>query len=161
MSFGFAIGDFIAVLNTLERVAIEVRAYRDAPTHFQELASELHLFKRALSRLQEIEPDHEDEKDRLEHLRAMALHCQQPLLTFIEKMRLKESSIGLSHQRKAMTLSTIGSRLHWSLVTRKDVDELRRVVMGGMTMINMMLGFQQLSVDTQMLSMLANMTGAH
>lgn len=148
MSFGFAISDFVAVLNTVERLAGEVRNYRDAPMHFQELASELHLFKRALTRLLEVQPDGEGEREQLEHLRAMAMHCQRPLLIFIEKMRLKESSIGLSHQRRITTLSTISSRLHWSLITRKDVEELRKVIMAGMTMINMILGMQQLSVET-------------
>ena len=34
MSFGYAVGDVIAILNLFERVAVEVRNYRNAPQHF-------------------------------------------------------------------------------------------------------------------------------
>ena len=53
------------------------------------------------------------------------MHCHQPLLAFISKMRPSETSLGPS--RSAGTLVTIERRLHWSLITRNDVDELRKV----------------------------------
>ena len=144
MSFGFGVGDIIAVVNLLERVTNEIRNYRDAPIHVQQLGSEMHLLHRALQRLLMIEPQDKEDTEWLEHIRAIAIHCQQPLLSFIEKMRLKESSFGLGNRRTTTALSTIGYRLHWSLITRKDMDELRKVIMAGIAAINMMLGMQQL-----------------
>ena len=143
MSFGFAVGDVIAVVQLFERVATEVRNYRDAPQHFQQLGTELHLLQRTLQRLLQVEPNDEDEREQLEQIRAIALHCHQPVQAFIHKMR--PSNVSLGHVSSSRTLSTIGRRLHWSLVTRGDVDELRKVIMSEMVAVNMLLAIQQLS----------------
>lgn len=143
MSFGFAVGDVIAAVQLFERVAIEVHNYRDAPQHFQQLGSELHLLQRALQRLLQVEPNDEDEREQLEQIRAIALHCHQPVQAFIDKMRPNSSSLG--HVSSSRTLSTIRCKLHWSLVTRGDVDELRKVIMSDMVATNMLLAIQQLS----------------
>ena len=144
MSFGYAVGDVVAILNLFERVAVEVRNYRNAPQHFQQLGVELHLLQRALQRLLEVEPDGEEEVRQLEQIRAIAIHCHQPVQAFIDKMRSSRESLG--HARSSTTLSTIGRRLHWSLVTKNDVDELRKVIMSEMIAINMLLAVQQLLV---------------
>ena len=142
MSFGYAIGDVLAIVNLLERVVVEVRNYRDAPRHFQQLATELHFLQSALQRLLQIKPGDDEEHTHLEYIRAIAIHCSQPLRVFMAKMRPSEKSLG--HVRSAGTLSTIGARLHWSLITRQDVEEVRKVVLTEMTAINMLLGMQQL-----------------
>lgn len=142
MSFGFAVGDFIAILNVFERVALEVRSYRSAPEHFQQLGAELHLLQRALRILLQVEPSDQDEAHELEQIRAIAIHCHQPIQAFISKMRPSDKSLG--HVRSSTTLSTIGHRLHWSLITKKDVDHLRKIIMPELIAINMLLGMQQL-----------------
>ena len=142
MSFGFGIGDAIAVVGLLERLAEEVRSYRDAPGHFQNLGIELLLLRRALQRLLEVQPADDNEHDLLQQIRAIAMHCRQPLLTFIDKMRPKEASLG--PVRSTGTLSTIAKRLHWSLISKKDVGELRQVVASEIAAINMLLAIQQL-----------------
>ena len=144
MSFGYAVGDVIAILNLLERVAVEIRNYRDAPRHFQQLGAELYLVQRTLQRLLQIEPIGEEDVGQIEQIRAVAIHCHQPLQAFVNKMRPSEKSLG--HVQSSGTLSTIGRRLHWSLITKNDVDELRKVIMSEMVTINMLLGMQQLSV---------------
>ena len=137
-----SIGDVIAILGLFERVAVEIGNYRDAPRHFQQLAAELKLLQTVLHRLLQVEPNDEEEMKQLECIRAIAIHCSQPLQAFISKMRPKEPMLG--HRRSAGTLSTIGTRLHWSLITKKDIEELRSVVLAEMTAINMLLGIQQL-----------------
>ena len=142
MSFGYAVGDVIAILQLFERVALEVRNYRNAPQHFQQLGVELQLLQGTLRRLLQVEATCEDEKQQLEHIRAIVIHCHQPIQAFINKMRGSENSLG--HVRPSTTLSTIGRRLRWSLITKNDVDDLRKVVMSEMIAINMLLGLQQL-----------------
>ena len=142
MSINYGIGDALAVVNLIERVVVELRAYRDAPKHFQHLALELQLLQRALRRLLEIEPCDNSDLQQLEEIKAIAMHCRQPLLDFINKMRPSEpylGPIGLTG-----TLSSIGKRLHWSLLTRKDVEGLRQAAISEMTAINMLLAVQQL-----------------
>ena len=142
MSFGYAVGDVIAILQLFERVALEVRNYRNAPQHFQQLGVELQLLQGTLRRLLQVEASCEDEKQQLEHIRAIAIHCHQPVQAFINKMRGSDKSLG--HVRPSTTLSTIGRRLHWSLIAKNDVDDLRKVLMSEMIAINMLLGLQQL-----------------
>ena len=144
MSFGIGVGDIIATVGLLERIACEFRNYRDAPSHFQQVGIELQLLHRTLTRLLRIEPQDDEEKEWLEQIRAVALQCHQPLLNFQEKIRPRESALGLGRRNRTIALSTIGYRLHWSLIARKDLEELRKSLLAGMTAINMMLGMQQL-----------------
>jgi hypothetical protein len=72
----------------------------------------------------------------------IAIHCHQPLQAFVEKMRPKETSLG--HFRSSGTASTIGTRLYWSLIAKKDVEGLRKVIVPEMVAINALLGVQQL-----------------
>lgn len=142
MSFGFGVGDVIAVLELFERIAREIRQYRGAPRHFQELQVELGLMKSTLSHVLQIQPQSPDETASIEQIRAIALHCQQPLLDFIEKLRRREPS--LSHFKTAGTLAAVGTRLHWSLVSRADVEDLRRILLSEMLALNVLLGTHQM-----------------
>lgn len=142
MSFGFGVGDVIAVLGLFERIGREIQQYHGAPRHFQELLVELGLMKSTLSHVLHIQPQSPDETASIEQIRAIALHCQKPLLDFIEKMRRREPS--LSHFRTAGTLAAVGTRLHWSLVSRADVEDLRRVLLSEMLALNVLLGTHQL-----------------
>ena len=74
------------------------------------------------------------------------MQSHQPLLAFIEKMRSRDNTVGVGSRRTTMALATFGRRLHWSLIARKDIEELRKVVTAGMISVNMMLGMQQLLV---------------
>ena len=70
MSLG--VGDVIAVGSLLNRIAVEIQSYRDAPSHFQSVGIELRLFHRALARLLEVEPQDEEEKLWLDQVRLIA-----------------------------------------------------------------------------------------
>lgn len=142
MSFGFGVGDVIAVLGLFERIAREIEQYHAAPRHFQQLQVELGLMKSTLSHVLQIQPQSPDERASIEQIRAVALHCQQPLLDFIEKMRQREPNLG--NFRTAGTLAAVRTRLHWSLVSRADVEGLRRVLLSEMLALNVLLATHQL-----------------
>ncbi|KAJ0150907.1 Uncharacterized protein HZ326_6634 [Fusarium oxysporum f. sp. albedinis] len=71
MSFGYGVGDVIAVLGHCERVAIELRNYKDTPMQFQQL--------RAPSLISC-------------GIRAIVIYCAQPLQSMADKMRTKETT---------------------------------------------------------------------
>jgi len=142
MSFGYAVGDVIAVLGLFERIAIELRNYKDAPMHFQQLRVELDLVHSTLKHVLSLEPDCKEEHQTLEQIRAIVLHCSAPLQGMVNKMRSKESSLG--HFRSSRSLSSIGERLHWSMIAQGDVDSLRKIIMSQMASINILLSVQQL-----------------
>ncbi|KAJ3577689.1 hypothetical protein NPX13_g2881 [Xylaria arbuscula] len=142
MSFGFAIGDVIAVLGLFERVAIELRSYKNAPAHFQQLGVELELLHSTLRHVLCLSPEDVAEAKTLEQIRAIVMHCLPPIQALINRMRSKESTLG--HYRSTRSLSNIGSRLHWSMVAQKDVEGLRTTLLSEMVAINMLLSAQQL-----------------
>ncbi|EUC45948.1 hypothetical protein COCMIDRAFT_25927 [Bipolaris oryzae ATCC 44560] len=142
MSFGFGTGDFIAVLGLFERIAIEIKNYRDAPAQFQNLSIELDLLQRTLMHVVQTQTDDQEDKQVLERIRAIASHCHQPLQGFIDKLLSKERSLG--HYRTAR-LNDVGIRMKWSMVTQRDIEELRKVVLSEMAAINILLGVQQLN----------------
>jgi hypothetical protein len=135
-------GEVIAILGLFERVAIELRNYKDAPAHFQHLGVELDLLRSTLRHALQLRPENDDERHTLDKVGVIAMHCLQPLQAMAEKMRAKESSLG--HFRTTGGLVNIGTRVHWSLIARKDVDELRKVILAEMVAINMLLSAQQL-----------------
>ncbi|KAI3577714.1 hypothetical protein IWW34DRAFT_820453 [Fusarium oxysporum f. sp. albedinis] len=143
MSFGYAVGDVIAILGLFERIAIELRNYKDAPMHFQRLCAELDLVRSTLKHVLILEPESPAERQTLEKVRAIIMHCRQPLQSMAEKMRAKESSLG--HFKTTRSLSSIGTRLHWSMIAQGDVEELRKTIMSQMAAINILLSVQQMN----------------
>jgi hypothetical protein len=94
MSFGFSVGDFIAFIGLVERVANEIREYKNAPQHFQCLAFELRALHSTLQTLLSQEPVDSYDAGHLERIRAMALHCQQPIQAFRDKMSAQMPVLG-------------------------------------------------------------------
>lgn len=138
MSFGFSVGDFIALLNLVERVASEVKSYKDAPRHFQNLAFELAALHGTLQHVLRLKSSDLDESDSLEKIRAVALHCQQPVQSFRDKMYGFDQALG--HYRTASVALTLKRRLHWSLIQKADAIELRECVASQMIAINVLIG---------------------
>ncbi|KAF4943700.1 hypothetical protein FSARC_14848 [Fusarium sarcochroum] len=77
MSFGYAVGDVIAVLGLFERIAIELRNYKDSPTHFQQLRVELDLVHSTLKHVLLLEPECPEDRQTIERIRAIVIHCSQ------------------------------------------------------------------------------------
>ncbi|KAF5617049.1 general transcriptional corepressor ssn6 [Fusarium tjaetaba] len=141
MSFGYGVGDVIAVLGLFERIAIELRNYKDAPMHFQQLRAELDLMRGTLKRVLSLEPESDAERETLEQIRAIVIYCARPLQSMSDKMRSKESSLG--HFKTTRSPRSGGTRLHWSMIGLDDVQELRKTVMSQMAAINVLLSVQQ------------------
>ncbi len=79
MSFGIGVGDVFAVLGLIEKVAGEIKNYRSAPRHFQQLQAELDLLHSTIQYVLRIDPSTPEEDKALDLIRAVALHCNQPL----------------------------------------------------------------------------------
>lgn len=58
------------------------------------------------------------------------------------KMHTKEASLG--HSRTTRSLSSIGTRLHWSMVAKGDVDEIQETIISQTVAIDTLLSAQQL-----------------
>ncbi|KAF5688666.1 general transcriptional corepressor ssn6 [Fusarium denticulatum] len=141
MSFGYGVGDVIAVLGLFERIAIELRNYKDAPKQSQLLGAEIDLLRGTLKRVLYLEPECDAERETLEQIRAIVIYCAQPLQSMADKMRSKETS--LRDFKTTTSLRSIGTRLHWSMIALDEVQELRKTVMSQMAAINVLLSVLQ------------------
>lgn len=137
-----SVGDVIAIVNLFERVILKLRNYRNAPPHFQQLSVELDLLISTLRHASQLRPSNEDERKTLDKVSAIVRACLIPLQDLVDKMRAKEGSLG--HFRTTRSLANIGTRLHWSLMSRKDIDGLRMTILSEMLAITMLLSTQQL-----------------
>lgn len=135
-----SVGDVIALMGLVERVVTELRNYRDAPAHFQQASAELHFFQAILSRLRKMEIDDDEDQELLGLIRANAIRCQQPIAKFLEKMKPKESLLGSGSGGKKLSFTAVKDRLHWSMIARGDLEDLREVVT---TTIIMLMVMQQ------------------
>ncbi|KAF5549803.1 hypothetical protein FMEXI_4054 [Fusarium mexicanum] len=131
MSFGYSIGDLIAIAGLIERIVVKVKSYKEAPHHFQRLAIELDFLSKVCHQAFHLVSSRVDEQARLERVRAIALQCLGPLQEFEEKMRRYENSLGPKGCSDNSTKGWVRSfkkRLHWSAIARHEVDELRAIL---------------------------------
>ncbi len=144
MAFGVSIGDVIAVAGLIERIATEIQDYRHAPEHFQQLATELDFLHQVFQRLGTVEPtsSNQDEVANFGRIKAISTHCKGPLKAFLDKMVTYEPFLG--KHKITGGLKGMGKRLHWSTsIGKKEVDDLRAVVVSQILAINTLLNAQQ------------------
>ncbi|KAK0766523.1 hypothetical protein N5P37_000248 [Trichoderma harzianum] len=147
-AYGYAVNDIIAVLGLFERIAIELRNFKNAPAHFQQLGAEVDLLQNAMRHALRLIPQNDAHRDTLERVRAIVMHCLTPLQALVHKMRTKESSLG--HFRTSKSLSHIGTRIHWSMIAKQDIDEVRITITSETVAINMLLIAQSLAQIRQL-----------
>lgn len=144
MPFGFSIGDGIAVAGLIERIATEIKDYHQAPEHFQQLAIELDFLRQVLVQLQQINTisSRQDEIAHFDRIKAIATHCGGPLSAFLDKMVTFEPYLG--KHKVTGGFKGVGKRLHWSMsISKKEVGELRAVVLSQILAISTLLNAQQ------------------
>jgi hypothetical protein len=146
----------IAFAGLIERIIVEVKSYQSAPEHFQRLALELSFLSQVCIQIHQLEPTSSGEMAHLQRIRAISIKCLGPLRAFEEKMRKFDSvlsadnwkggsgDIKSSAQRK---LESFRKRLHWSMIEKREVDELRAILASEILAINTLLGTQQWSVS--------------
>jgi hypothetical protein len=86
MSFGLGVGDALAVLGLFERIAIELRNYKSAPAHFQQLGAELDLLQSAIRHVLRVVPHTLHDRQTIERVRAIVMHCLPAVQTLMDKM---------------------------------------------------------------------------
>ncbi|WJG35579.1 uncharacterized protein FOBCDRAFT_241270 [Fusarium oxysporum Fo47] len=73
MSFGYGVGDVIAVLGHSSRAKLDI-------------------LRGTLERILSLEPECDAERETLEQIRAIVIYCAQPLQSMADKMRTKETT---------------------------------------------------------------------
>lgn len=140
-----SVGDVIAVAGAIERIVAEVKSYREAPLHFRRLAIELDFLGQVCNHVFTLQPTLPEERSHIDRIRAIAMHCLGPLRVFEDNMRSYDNTFGIHGAAYASGVAAGGGlvklrnfkkRVHWSAITRHEVDELRAVLTSEILAIN-------------------------
>jgi hypothetical protein len=121
MSFGFSVGDFVAVGKLIVEIISSLQTIGGAKSEYQELIREFESLNAALRHL-----------DRLDHgathsqiigsIKYTALSCRVPLEDFLTKIKKYDRSLGLWSQ--SSRIKTVPDKVRWSFGRN---DEIRRL----------------------------------
>ena len=140
MSFGFAVGDFIAAGNLIKDIITILRT--SARSEYQELILELHGLKRALHQIEHLEALGERQIS-VASIKVAALMCTHVLDEFTGKLKKFE---GLGGQYKCSKARLWTQKLRWGFTMADEVQNLRAYVTAHVSSLNMRLITEGLSV---------------
>jgi hypothetical protein len=144
MSFGFSVGDFLAVSHLIIKIADYARSAKTADSQYQRLVVELDGLKRGLNEIDKLDASGQM-APTVDAIKGTALACKLPLQQFAYKIEKKfEPSLGLT--RSAGRLKDAEMRVRWVIGMNKAVNELAMMVNAHVRSINMLLGIYQVYV---------------
>ncbi|KAF4539611.1 uncharacterized protein LTHEOB_10000 [Lasiodiplodia theobromae] len=94
MSFGFSIGDFLAVGKLVAEIITCLQDAGGAKSDYQDLIRELECLGQVLRRLDKLKSQNSNTKS-LESIKYAALSCQRPLEGFLVRIRRYEDTLGV------------------------------------------------------------------
>ena len=133
MSFGFAVGDFISVINLIKDVISSLRTA--SVSEYRELIIELHGLQRALDEIEHLLHSPELEP-AINSIKVAALMCQYPLGEFAGKLKKFE---GLDLGQRQNRAKLWSKKLKWSFTMEEEVRNLRAYLVAHVGSLNMRL----------------------
>ena len=141
MSFGFAVGDFIAAGKLVKDIIAILRTL--ARSEYQELMLELHGLQRALDQIEHLEAPPERHIPVVS-IKVAALMCTHVLDEFAGKLKKFESLAGQPRNSK---LKIWTHKLRWGFTMADEVRNLRAYVAAHVGSLNMRLLTEELLVS--------------
>ncbi|KAH7077365.1 hypothetical protein FB567DRAFT_608462, partial [Paraphoma chrysanthemicola] len=147
MSFGFSVGDFIAVGKLIGEITTSLQSVGGAKSEYQELIREFQSLDAALRHLDRPECDNTTGSQTLVSIKCAALSCRHPLEEFLAKVRKYERSLGPWSQ--SSTIKTATRKLGWTFGHSDEVKRLQTYLNVHIGTINILLaeyGLERISV---------------
>ena len=137
MSFGFSVGDFIAVGKLIHDIIFSLHASSIA--EYCELILELHGLRRALGGIEHLRCDPGQEV-AVNGIKVAALMCHYPLDEFAAKMRkFKSLGTGAVDKTKMESMKMWATKLKWGFCMKEEGDKLRTYIVVHVGSLNMRL----------------------
>lgn len=146
MSFGFSVGDFIAVGKLISDIINCLQTVGGARSEYQELTRELQTLQSALKRLDELDNDGSG-SPTVDSIKFAALSCRHTLEDFLRSIRKFEASLGL--RSSVNLLNRTKDKLKWALTQDNNVTRLQNYLNVHIGTINILLmehGFERLDL---------------
>jgi hypothetical protein len=137
MSFGFSVGDFIAVGKLISDITSSLQTIGGAKSEYQELIREFNSLSAALRYLDQLQNKTSTPSKLLDSIKCAALSCRYPLEAFLSKIRKYEAS--LSPWNQFRTGKTVADKLRWTFGEKDDIRRLQTYLNVHVGTINILL----------------------
>jgi hypothetical protein len=148
MSFGFSVGDFIAVGKLIGEITSSLQTIGGAKSEYQELIREFDSLHTALRSLDQLENKTSTPNKSLDSIKCAALSCRYPLEDFLAKVKKYEASLG--QWRLSYTGKSVTDKLRWTFGEKDDIRRLQTYLHVHIGTINMLLlrhGLQRMDIQ--------------
>lgn len=138
MSFGFSVGDFVAVAKLIKEISSCLQDGQGAKQDYQDLLRELECLEQALRRLDQLQQSPASTSSvNLDSIKYAALSCRRPLEQFLGKIRKYDKSLGL--WGKSGVIKTATDKLKWGFGQKEEVGKLQAYLNIHVGTINILL----------------------
>jgi hypothetical protein len=149
MSFGFSVGDFLAVGSLINDIVCSLREAGGSKSEHQELVRELESLQQALSHLDKLQLG-KSSQTSLESIKYAAYSCRRPLEQFLGKIKKYEKSLGVWSQRSSLKSAT--DKLRWAFGEKDEIRKLQSYLNVHVGTINILLaehGLETMDIDSK------------
>jgi hypothetical protein len=136
MSFGFSVGDFIAVGSIINTIVGSLNEAGGSKSDYQELLRELESLQQALHHLDRLQLGDACSTD-LDSIKYAALSCRRPLEQFLAKIEKYDKSLGVWSDRSA--LRGAADKVRWAFGQKDEIRRLQSYLNVHVGTINMLL----------------------
>ncbi|KAF2131475.1 hypothetical protein P153DRAFT_374341 [Dothidotthia symphoricarpi CBS 119687] len=149
MSFGFSVGDFIAVGKLISEAISCLQAVGGARSEYQELIREFQALDAALRHLDRLNSNDPD-STRVDSIKYAALSCRHPLEEFLAKIKRYENS--LDSRSCSGAVRSTADKIRWTFGQKDDIKRLQTYLNVHIGTINMLLaqyGLERIHVTSK------------
>ncbi|KAH7095377.1 hypothetical protein FB567DRAFT_556603 [Paraphoma chrysanthemicola] len=149
MSYGFSVGDFIAVGKLIADITSSLQTTGGAKSEYQELVREFESLSAALRHLDRL--DHgATHSSVVDSIKYAALSCRYPLEDFMQKIEKYDKSLGIRNQSSRM--KAVSEKLRWTFGHGGEIRKLQMYLNVHIGTINILLmehGLERMDLNSK------------
>lgn len=142
MSFGFSVGDFLAVGKLIADITNSLRECSGSKSEYQELLRELESLDNALKHLDKLPTN--IASANLESIKYAALSCRRPLEQFLGKIQKYDRALGI--WGRANPIKNTADKLRWAFKEKDEIKKLQSYLNIHIGTINILLAEHGLEI---------------
>ncbi len=135
MSFGFSIGDFVAIGKIIADITASLREVDGSKSEYQEVLDELECLLHALHHLDKLHTT--SSSTNLESIKYAAISCRRPLEQFLAKIKRFDKSLGVWGKDRG--LRGTKDKLVWAYGKKDELQKLQSYLNVHVGTINILL----------------------
>jgi hypothetical protein len=143
MSFGFSVGDFLAISQLITHIMSSLKASGGSASDYQELQLELLGLQLVLHKVEHLKGS-PTQAPAINGIKVAALNCQFVLESFAEKLKKYEGSLEFGHSR-GWVVDT-AKKIKWEMAMKREVQDLRAYLLAHTSTLNMRISTEGLHV---------------